>query len=256
MECLFQRIRCCWDILNSENLKNLHKMFGHLPESKCADLIALINNYVSLFGDVPSRTHWLEHDIDVGDAESIRQHFYRVSPNKFVHLKAEVQYMLDNDIARPSFSSWASPCLLVNKSDGTYRFCTDYRKINKVTKPDSFPLPRMEDCVDRIGSAKFVSKFDLLKGYWQVLLTQRGQEISAFITSEGLFSYVMSFGLINAPATFQRLMNRVVFGLEGVAVYLDDVVVFSDSWDQHLSRIADLFFSFWRGWSDGKFSQM
>ncbi len=240
---------------NSETFKNLHKMFAHLPESKCADLIALINNYVSLFGDVPSRTHWLEHDIDVGDAEPIRQHFYRVSPNKFLHLKAEVQYMLDNDIARPSFSSWASPCLLVNKSDGTYRFCTDYRKINKVTKPDSFPLPRIEDCVDRVGSAKFVSKFDLLKGYWQVPLTQRAQEISAFITSEGLFSYnVMSFGLRNAPATFQRLMNRVVFGLEGVAVYLDDVVVFSDSWDQHLSRIADLFFSFWRGWSDGKFS--
>ncbi len=238
---------------NPETLKNLHKMFAHLPECKCADLIALINNYVSLFGDVPSRTHWLEHDIDVGDAEPIRQHFYRVSPNKFQHLKAEVQYMLDNDIARPSFSSWASPCLLVNKSDGTYRFCTDYRKINKVTKPDSFPLPRMEDCVDRVGSAKFVSKFDLLKGYWQVPLTQRAQEISAFITSEGLFSYnVMSFGLRNAPATFQRLMNRVVFGLEGVAVYLDDVVVFSDSWDQHLSRIADLFFSFWRGWSDGK----
>ncbi len=116
---------------------------------------------------------------------------------------------------------------------------------NKVTKPDSFPLPRIEDCVDRVGSAKFVSKFDLLKGYWQVPLTQRAQEISAFITSEGLYSYnVMSFGLRNALATFQRLMNRVVFGLEGVAVYLDDVVVFSDSWDQHLSRIADLFFRF------------
>ncbi len=66
----------------------------------------------SLFGDVPSRTHWLEHDIDVGDAEPIRQHFYRVSPNKFLHLKAEVQYMLDNDIAQPSFSSWASPACL------------------------------------------------------------------------------------------------------------------------------------------------
>ncbi len=114
----------------------------------------------------------MEHDIDVGDAEPIRQHFYRVSPNKLLHLKAEVQYLLDNDIAQPSFSSWASPCLLVNKSDGTYRFCTDYRKINKVTKPDSFPFPRIEDCVDRVGSAKFVSKFNLLKGYWQVPLTQ------------------------------------------------------------------------------------
>lgn len=114
---------------NSETLKNLHKMLAHLPESKNADLIALINSHVSLFGDVPSRTHWLEHDIDVGDAEPIRQHFYQVSPNKLLHLKVKVQYMLDHNIARPSFSSWASPCLLVNKSDGTYRFCTDYWKI-------------------------------------------------------------------------------------------------------------------------------
>lgn len=226
---------------NSETLKNLHVMLAHLPECKRADIAALIDRHVSLFGDVPSCTHWLEHDIDVGNAEPIRQHFYRVSPNKLIHLKSEVQYMLDNNIAQPSFSSWASPCLLVNKPDGTYRFCTDYRKINHVTKPDSFPLPRIEDCVDQVGSAKFVSKFDLLKGYWQVPLSQRAQEISAFITSEGLFSYnVMSFGLRNAPATFQRLMNRVVSGLEGVAVYLDDVVVFSDSWEKHLVCIADL----------------
>uniref|UniRef100_A0A8C1I8K6 Gypsy retrotransposon integrase-like protein 1 n=1 Tax=Cyprinus carpio TaxID=7962 RepID=A0A8C1I8K6_CYPCA len=230
---------------NSETLKNVHKMLAHLPDDKCGDLIDIINHHVSLFGDVPSRTHWLEHDIDVGDSEPIRQNFYRVSPNKLLHLNTEVQYMLDHDIARPSFSSWASPCLLVNKSDGTYRFCTDYRRINRVTKPDSFPLPRIEDCVDRVGSAKFVSKFDLLKGYWQVPLTKRAQEISTFITSEGLFSYnVMSFGLRNAPATFQRLMNRVVSGLEGVAVYLDDVVVFSDSWEQHLEHVADLFSQF------------
>ena len=104
--------------------------------------------------------------------------------------------------------------------------------MNAVTKPDSFPLPRMEDCKDAVGSARFVSKFDLLKGYWQVPL------ISAFITPSGLYSYrVMSSGLRNAPATFQRLMHGVVTGLEGIAVYLDDVVVYSDTWEQHMDRI-------------------
>ncbi len=83
--------------------------------------------------------------------------------------------MLKNDIAEPSFSSWASPSLLVSKSDGSFRFCTDYRKVNAITKPDSFPLPRIEDCIDQVGNAKFVSKFDLLKGYWQVPLTERAQ---------------------------------------------------------------------------------
>ncbi len=128
------------------------------------------------------------------------------------------------------------------KQDGTPRFCTDLRKVNSVTKSDSFPLPRMDDCIDQVGAAKFVSKFDLLKGYWQVPLSKRAQEISAFVTSSGLYSYkVMPFGLKNAPATFQRLMNRVVSGLKGCAVYLDDLVVYSDTWHSHLQRIRALF---------------
>ena len=159
-----------------------------------------------------------------------------------LHLKRKsldesVQYLLDNGLAVPSYSSWASPCILVKKPDHMFRFCTDYRKVNTVTKPDSYPLPRIEDCVDQVGAARYVSKFDLLKGYYQVPLTPRAQEISAFITPTGLYS----FGLRNAPATFQRLMNRVVAGLEGCAVYIDDVVCYSDTWEIHLSRIRLLF---------------
>lgn len=96
-----------------------------------------------------------------------------------------------------------------------------------VTKPDAFPLHRIEDCVDQVGTAKFISKFDL---YWQVHLTSQVQGITAFNTSSGLYVYsVMSFGLRKAPATFQRLMNRVVSGLAGWDVYLDDVIVYSDN---------------------------
>lgn len=113
--------------------------------------------------------------------------------------------------------------------------------MNAVTKPDAYPLPRIEDCIDQVGAACFVSKFDLLKGYWQIPLTDRAREISAFITPSGLFSYtVMSFGLRNAPATFQRLMNMVVSGLEGCALYLDDMVIYSNTWEEHLARIESL----------------
>lgn len=190
---------------------------------------------------MPSRTDWVEHDIDVGEVQPIRQHFYRVSPKR-EYLDAEVEYMVKHDIAGPSSSSWASPCLLVPKSGNTPRFCTDFRKVNQVTKPDYFPLPHMEDCVDQVGAAKYVSKFDLLKGYWQVPLSKRAQEVATFIIPSGLYSYkVMPFGLRNAPATFQRLMNRVVAGLAGCAVYLDDLVVYSDSWASHVQRIGALF---------------
>ena len=93
--------------------------------------------------------------------------------------------------------------MLVPKNDGTYRFCTDYRKFNVTTKSDSYPIPRVEDCIDRIGRAKYVSKIDLLKGYWQVPLTPKAKEISAFVTPEGFYQYkVMPFGMKNAPATF------------------------------------------------------
>lgn len=98
----------------------------------------------------------------------------------------------------------------------------------------------MDNCVDQVGSARFISKFNLLKGYWQVPLSQRAQEISAFVTPAGLYSYrVMPFGLRNAPATFQHMMNKVVGDLEGCAVYLDDVV-FSDPWSADIDHIKAL----------------
>ena len=232
----------CGRLKNSETLRNLESLLVHLPDSQGSELAAVIKEYPALFGDTPSRTHLVEHDIDVGDSTPIKQRFYRCAPHKGDIMESEVKYMLDHNIAVPSFSSWASPSLLVDKSDKSPRFCTDYRKVNKVTKPDSYPLPRMEDCIDQVGAAKFVSTFDLLKGYWQVPLSARAREISAFITPTGLYEYtVMSFGLRNAPATFQRLMNRVVSGLEGCAVYLDDVVIFSDTWEAHVQRVRALF---------------
>ncbi len=131
---------------------------------------------------------------------------YRVNPAKRKVIESEVKYLMENGLAVPSSSAWSSPCLLVPKPDGSHRFCTDYRKVNAITKPDSFPLPLMEDCVDDVGSARFVTKLDLLKGYWQVPLTERAAEISAFVTPDNFLNYtVMAFGLRNAPATFSTL---------------------------------------------------
>ena len=191
-----------------------------------------------LFPDTPSRTDQVLHDVDVGSATPIKQHPYRVNPLKLEIMRKEVAYMLENDLIEASSSEWSSPCVLVPKPDGTYRFCTDFRQVNKVTKSDSYPIPRVDDCVDRVGNAKFVSKLDLLKGYWQVPLTTRAKEISAFATPDGLYQYkVMPFGMKNAPATFQRLINTVISGLEGCSAYIDDVVVYSDTWEEHLKHL-------------------
>ena len=227
---------------NSVILKNLPDYLQHLDSLAQADIISLINNNPSLFSDTPSRTTVLSHDVDVGGNAPIKQHAYRVNPIKRSLFKKEVDYLLEHGLAIPSSSAWSSPCLLVPKSDGSQRFCTDFRKVNNITKPDSYPLPRMEDCVDRVGAAKFVTKLDLLKGYWQVPLTDRASEISAFVTPDGLYQYtVMPFGLRNAPATFQRLMRTVLAGVGNCEVYLDDVVAYSDTWQEHMHTMGLVF---------------
>ena len=130
---------------------------------------------------------------------------------------------------------------MVPKPDESYHFCADFRKLNAVPKTDSYPIPWIDDCIDKIGSAKFVSKFDLLKGYWQVPLTERAKRVSAFVTQKGLYQYkVMPFGMKNAPVTFQRLVNQLIGDLEGCGGYIDDIIVYGDTWEQHILRIRAL----------------
>ena len=185
----------------------------------------------------------ISHDVNVGDAAPIKQHPYRLNPSKHEYLNKEINYLLENDAIELSQSSWSSPCILVPKPDGSYRMCTDYRKINNITKTDTFPIPRLDDCVDKIGNAKYVSKFDLLKGFWQIPLTERAKEISAFVTPKGLYQYkVMPFGMKNSPATFQLLINRLIADIDGCEAYIDDVIIYSNSWETHL-QIMRKFFS-------------
>ena len=227
---------------NSQILNDLGTKLSHLPLVQRKELAEVITQYREVFPDVPSKTNLIEHDVDVGDSAPIKQHPYRVSPMKKELLDKEVQYMLENDIIEESQSNWSSPCILVPKHDGDFRFCTDFRKVNDKTKSDTFPIPRIADCIDQIGNAKFVSTFDMLKGYWQVPLTQRAREISAFVTPSGLYQYkVMPFGMKNAPATFQRMVNKLVRDIDGCEGYIDDVVIFSDNWSDHIRQIERFF---------------
>ena len=147
-------------------------------------------------------------------------------------MRKERNYMLENGIIEPSNSDFSSPSILVSKPDGTYRFVTNFKAVNVITRCDSYPIARIEYCIDKIGQAKYVSKFDLLKGFWKVLLTERAKRVSAFATLDGVYQYpVIPFGMRNSPATFQKLINRVIFGLTGCEAYIDDLVLHSDSWN-------------------------
>ena len=146
-------------------LLNLERKLEHLPKQEKMLIKALLVEFTVLFPDVPGKTVTAFHDVDTRNALPNKQHPYRVNPVKLMHMRNEVDYMLQNGIIEPSKSQWSSPCVLMPKSDGTYRFCTDFRKVNSITKTDSYPIPRIDDCIDRIGHSKYVSKFDLLKGY-------------------------------------------------------------------------------------------
>lgn len=152
--------------------------------------------------------------------------------------------MLEQGVIRPSHSPWASGVVLVTKQDGTPRCCVDYRRINGITTRDVYPLPRIDDTLHRLGNARVFSTLDLTSSYWQIELDNKIIPKSAFICRDGLYKFVrMPFGLCNAPATMQRLMDSVLAGLKWQVclVYLDDTVIFSPSFDQHLHDLRAVF---------------
>lgn len=151
--------------------------------------------------------------------------------------------MQDRGIIQPSCSPWAAPIVPVRKRDGGLRFCVDYRKLNDVTRKDAYPLPRIDDALDSLANAKWFSTLDLESGYWQVEVAPKDKAKTAFITRQGLIEFnVLAFGLTNGPSTFQRLMDLVLSDLQWTTclVYLDDIIVFGRTFEEHLSRLGEV----------------
>jgi hypothetical protein len=147
-------------------------------------------------------------------------------------------------VIEESEGTWSSPVVLVRKKNGDLRFCVDYRKLNDVTKKDCFPLPRINDTLDTLAGAKWFSTLDLKSGYWQVALHPDDKEKTAFSTGQGLWQFtVMLFGVCNAPATFERLMESVLRGLiyDGCLVYLDDIIIIGRTFQEHLDNLRKVF---------------
>ncbi len=164
------------------------------------------------------RTTAAEHSIDTGDAKPIKTAPYRVSSCERRLINEKVDDMIRDGIVQPSTSSWAAPVVMVRKKNNEHRFCVDFRKLNAVTRRDMYPLPRVDDVLDRLAGAKYFTCLDLKSGYWQVPVAAKDRHKTAFVTSDGLFEFnAMPFGLANAPPTFQRLMDSVLGPLKWTA---------------------------------------
>ena len=204
-----------------------------------ADLARLKQKYRSTFTDTPGKTNAIHHRIETGAAHPVFVPPYRVPQALQPVLREQIKEMLEQGIIEPSKSEWASPVLLVPKKDGTKRLCVDYRKLNAVTTPDPFRIPRIDEVIDRLGKAKYLSTLDLTKGYWQVPVAEEHRHKTAFMTPEGKYQFrTMPFGLSGAPSTFQRMMNILLKDFHSLAAaYIDDIVVFSDTWEDHLKHL-------------------
>ena len=189
------------------------------------------------------RTDKLVHHIHTGDARLVRQPVRRIPPQRRGEVHKLLNEMLERGVIEPSTSPWASPIVLVQKNDGTTRFCVDYRKQNNVTGKDAYPLPSIDATLDTLHRSKWFTTLDLLSGYWQVEMDETDRQKTAFCKTEGLFQFkVMPFGLCNAPATFQRLMDLVLAGLQwsDCLVYLDDVIVLERTFVEHLRNLQSV----------------
>ncbi|GBM51656.1 Retrovirus-related Pol polyprotein from transposon 297 [Araneus ventricosus] len=169
-----------------------------------------------------------QHRINTGDHPPIKQYPRRLPLARKEEAEHLVKEMVDNGIIEESSGPWASPIVLVKKKDGSTRFCVDYRKLNEITKKDSYPLPRIDDTLDALNGSQWFTTLDLKSGYWEVEVQPEDREKTAFTTGQGLWKFkVMPFGLCNAPATFERLMETVLRGLssEACLVHLDDIII-------------------------------
>lgn len=231
-----------------EHLYDLWKRGSeHITAGQSNKLAKLLTKYQHVFSsseDDIGRTDIVQHEIVTTDPVPIKQRHRRMPKCNEDEIERQITNMLAEGKIVPSNSPWSSPIVLANKRDGTKRLCIDYRKLNDKTVKDAYVIPVINTMLTSLAGASWFSTFDLTSGYHQVGLSEDAQIKSAFCSKSGLYHWlVMPFGLTGAPATFQRLMDRVLRGLSWkiAMVYLDDIIVIGKSVEDCIDNMAQVF---------------
>jgi hypothetical protein len=225
-------------MVDQQNTGNELTYGSGLSVSQQTELSEMLIDFKDVLSNIPGRTHLKEHHILTGGGCPIRLPPYRLPQAYQEAVKQELDEMQRQGIIEPAASAWSAPIVIVPKKDGSLRLCVDFRRLNGLSEGD-YPMPRIDELIDRVGNARYISVLDLTKRYWQVPIAKDGKPKTAFVTPFGLYQFhVMPFGLQGALATFQRLMDLVLRGLEEFsAAYIDDVVIYSISWKDHIVHL-------------------
>src|SRR5204863_665226 len=187
----------------------------------------------------------IEHVIDTGDERPYNRNAFPLSEQQLQEQTKQVEDLLKKGLIRESSSPWGAPMLFVaKKTPGEWRMCIDYRALNARTIRDTYPLPRIQECINKLGNATRLSSLDLVSGYWQTRVAEKDVQKTAFNTRYGKYEFlVMPFELTNVPATFQTLMNQILWPYidKFVLVYLDDILIYSNSDEEHLEHLRLVF---------------
>ena len=218
-----------------------------VPIEYLAKTRALLNANTKLFAEKMSELGMataIKHNINTGNTLPIKLSHRRTPEALKMIVKSHIEEMEAHNIIRESTSPYAAPVVMVPKKKGELRFCIDYRQLNKATIKDRYPLPRIDDTIDALHGAQYFSTLDLFSGYWQIEIDEADKYKTAFVCEYGQYEFNrMPFGLTNAPGTFQRLMNKILKPVLYISalVYLDDIIVFSKSIDEHIEHLATVF---------------
>ena len=216
------------------------KISSKLSASQKRDMKNLVFQYRDVFTDKPGTTNLAEHKIEMVTDDPVRVKPYPIPYSLREELKQDIEQMLDMGVIRKSDSPYSSPIVIVRKKDGSNRICIDFRRVNKLSRFDSEPMIRPQDIFSRISQDKYYSKFDMTKGYWQIPMRKQDIAKTSFVTPDGCYEFVkMPFGLMNSGATFTRMMRRLLEGVRNVEHYIDDCLVHTESWEQHMETLRE-----------------
>ena len=215
------------------------KIDEKLPQKQVDEIHNVMAKHDEAFSDVPGKTHVTSHKVVTTTETPIRQRGYRTPQAIKEKVQHEINNMLELGVIEEVNSAYASPIVAVTKPNGDIRLCTNYKALNKITVTDPYEMPRIDEILDDVAHAKFISTLDLTKGFYQVPLDPDAKAKSAFIAFGNQYAYnFMPFGMVNSSATFQRLVDEVLRDCKGFCrQYIDDVAIYSNSWTEHLEHV-------------------